>query len=321
MSATELLRALLPDSQLSLQARSVLHTLLYFDVFSYPLKTEEVYHFCNDPELTPILVRRILDELTEAKLLHKRNDFYALKVEDGRVENRVEGNERADKLMKKAYRKSRFIGSFPFVRSVMLSGSISKGYVSEDADIDYFIITEPGKLWLARTMLIAWKKLFLLNSYRFFCVNYFIDTDHLTIEEQNHFTATELKTLFPTYGAEYYPRLHEANRWADQYLPNHGPRDLKKVVPHRVRGFKWLGELMLNNRFGSWIDGRCMKLTLKFWRKKFDRLDQERFDLALKSRTYVSKHHPHNFQERIMNAYHEKVRNFETTFDVSLVRD
>ena len=27
--------------------------------------------------------------------------------------------------------------------------------MAEDGDIDYFVITEPGRLWIARTLLIA----------------------------------------------------------------------------------------------------------------------------------------------------------------------
>ena len=84
---------------------------------------------------------------------------------------------------------------FPFVRGVFLSGSISKGFMSESDDIDYFIITAPGRLWLTRTLLILFKKIFLFNSFRNFCLNYFIDSENLYIPEHNRYTATEIVFL------------------------------------------------------------------------------------------------------------------------------
>ncbi|MEZ5195381.1 MAG: hypothetical protein R2764_02960 [Bacteroidales bacterium] len=86
--------------------------------------------------------------------------------------------------MLKAKRFSTFISNFPYVRGISLSGSLSKGYIGDDPDIDYFIITKENRLWLSCTMLIAFKKIFLFNSCKYFCVNYFIDTNNLEIEEK-----------------------------------------------------------------------------------------------------------------------------------------
>src|SRR4029453_8923510 len=96
------------------------------------------------------------------------------------------------------------IASFPYVRCVCISGSLSKKYFDDTTDIDFFVITKPGRLWVCRTFLILFKKLFLLNSKKYFCINYFIDSDNLEIPDQNIFTATELTTLIPMHDYELY---------------------------------------------------------------------------------------------------------------------
>ena len=67
----------------------------------------------------------------------------------------------AKNIYQKALTVSRLISKFPYVEGVGISGSLSKGYYDDDGDIDFFIITSPKRLWIARTFLILYKKLFL----------------------------------------------------------------------------------------------------------------------------------------------------------------
>lgn len=310
--------AVLHKAKLSQTAKAVVNTLLYYDVFHYPLNVEELV--LNSPlaGTTSETVEQALKELKQAGMVHEEQGLWQIEADTARVKRRLEGNARAEQLMTKARKKSRFIGAFPWVRSVSLSGSISKGFVGEDADIDYFIITKPGRLWLARTMLIAYKKIFLLNSYKFFCLNYFIDTQHHLIEERNHFTATELVTLIPTYGKSHFSEFRNANEWAKDYYPNFAVKRMEDVPENKVRGFKKVMEWLFGNKLGDAIDSRCMKITLRFWRKKFSHFDAEEFKVAMKSRSYVSKHHPNHFQSRVLNAYKERIVNFEQQHKLSL---
>ena len=83
------------------------------------------------------------------------------------------------KVLVKAKAKARFISKFPFVAAVGVSGSLSKGYYDSDSDIDFFIITQHNRLWICRTLLMVYKKIFLLNSRKYFCPNYFISSEQL----------------------------------------------------------------------------------------------------------------------------------------------
>jgi hypothetical protein len=108
---------------------------------------------------------------------------------------------------------------------VIISGSMSKGCLAEDGDIDYFIITRAGRLWIARTLAgRCTRKLVLFNSHRDFCVNYFIDDGTPCHRGSQPFTATEVLTLLPTYGQrQSRPTSSRHNTWAYAMLPGHAP--------------------------------------------------------------------------------------------------
>ena len=290
--------------------RAVLHTLAYFEVFAYPLDAEEVLRFSAFAEnLTE--VKAALKNLVETGVAFQFGQFFQSKNDPSWVPRRLEQNQRAEQFLPIAQRMGRFIGSFPFIRGVCVSGSLSKHCMKADSDIDFFMITQPGRLWLARTLLILFKKIFLFNSHKYFCVNYFLDTEHLEIEEKNRFTATETVTLLPIYGGEWYEAFCRENGWARTQFAHFPVRPITDVPSHRRSFFKRTVEWLLSGRLGAWLDEQAMQITLGFWRRKFKHLDAERFDIALKSRQYVSKHHPLHFQGRVLDAYETRTREME----------
>ncbi len=297
---------------------SFIEVLLYFGIFNYPLKADEVVLFSSLPlKLTSDEAAEILDKLVEAGMVYANGVYYSLSDDKSQLKRRLDGNKKAASYQIKAGRYGRIIQSFPFVRSVCVSGSLSKGFVDEKGDIDYFIITKPQRLWVARTLLIAFKKIFLFNSHRYFCVNYFVDTNHLEIPDKNIFTATELLTLLPVTGSEHFEHLLEANPWALPFLPNIKVRH-DNASRSNSGPVKRFFEFILNNSLGDRIDTFFMKLTIKRWRAKFSYLSAMDFENALRSRKYVSKHHPQNFQKRVLQQLEKERQLFEEKFNVLL---
>ncbi|MEM0997439.1 MAG: nucleotidyltransferase domain-containing protein [Bacteroidota bacterium] len=298
--------------------KAFVQTLLYFDIFQYPLRKDELLRTCRRNIDDPPAAAEILDQLVGTGLIIREEGFHYIGAGAGYVERRKQGNARADFRMKKARKVSRFIAKFPYVRGVMLSGSISKNYMEPDSDIDYFIVTQPGRLWVARTLLVLYKKVFLLNSHRNFCVNYFVDTDHLMIEDKNLFTATEMIYLLPTCNAELYHRLRGQNKWADEFYPNFGFRETEACHPEQSSLLGRGLEKILGGRLGERIDTWCMQRTFSRWQHKFAHFDPERFEITLRTRKYVSKHHPANYQQYVTNSLRKKAAEFERTHRVKL---
>jgi hypothetical protein len=261
----------------------------------------------------------------ELNLLLSRNiiykiEIYYLKINSpDLIQKRLNGNIMAKKVKPKALRMANKIAQFPFVRGVAFSGAFSKGYFDKEGDIDFFIITEHKRLWLARTILILYKKIFLLNSKKYFCVNYFITEKNLNISEKNKFTAMELVTLIPTHGKKLFYSFYKANLWITHYFPNVNTSekllDTKEIKPIVI---KEILEFMLDSKLGIILNSIFHKITLKKWESKFSHLPKEEFKVAMKSDENVSKHHPRNFQKQIIDTLNAKYFQISKKHNINL---
>ncbi len=297
---------------------NILKTLVYYDIFSYPLKADEIYH--NLP-VNHCTVKDIESELTllcEKGLVFRINDFYLLQNNPDFVRRRVDGNNLCDKRIKSAFRRSKLISKFPYVRAIFLTGSISKGYMDKESDVDYLIITKPGRLWVCKLFLTLFKKIFLLNSRKVFCINYYIDYNHLEIEEKNVFTATEIVTLIPVFGKKYYDDFYSKNIWVKNYYPNF-PKRNNKLLDNRISRVQQSIEFLFDNRLGDKLDDIAMKIFSTATRKKFKYFDEKDFSLAFKSTKCESKYHPKFFQKKVLISFEDKLKQLQQTLKISLM--
>lgn len=296
--------------QISTLSEGIIKALLYYDLFDYPLTPDEIFKTLPSNHVTRHDVQRELDVLVKQTLVYKLGNFFSVQSNPVLEIKRIQGNLLAGKHLQIATRKAQVISRFPFVRSVMVSGSLSKGYADEKSDIDFFVITQPGRLWIARSLLALYRRLAYFNSRRYFCINYFIDEEHLEIEEKNLFTATELTTLVPLYGLTEHQELMHSNEWVRNFLPNYQPRLADVETPSRP-ALKQLAERLINFCFPNKLDNLLMGLALRRWKKLYGQsLGGEEFKLAFKSRRSVSKSHPLGYQNKIITRYEERVRSF-----------
>ncbi len=291
--------------------RSIVRTIAYYDIFSYPLTAEEVFYNLNTNHTNLAEVSKELIQLSELQIVYKKGNYFLLKDNDAYIIRRQEGNELANKRLVTAKRISSFIARFPFTRGILLSGSLSKGFMEEDSDIDYFIITHPNRVWFTRLTLMLFKKIFLLNSRKNFCLNYFVDSENLEIKEKNPFTAIELATLIPTFGPKLYDELYEQNIWIKEFFPNFPKRKTNDVLNRKNGIFKSMFEKIMKKRLGDKIDDFAMNLFDKFNRTKYKNFDAEDFKLAFKSSKKESKHHPKFFQKKVLQSFDEKLKTLE----------
>jgi hypothetical protein len=298
--------------------RSILRTLAYYDIFSYPLTAEEIYINLGVNHISPVEIKSELEKLSSDNIVFCKDEFYQLKDDDKYIYRRSAGNKLAEKRLKTARRVSSFISRFPFIRGILLSGSISKGFMEEDADIDYFVITHPNRVWFSRFMLMVFKKIFLFNSKKNFCINYFVDTEHLEIEEKNIFTATEIVTLLPTFGVNIYEEFYNKNLWTRNFYPNFPMRDTKNILDRKNGIIKSLSEKILGNKIGDKFDDFAMALFERFNKTKYKDYDREDFKLAFKSSKNESKHHPKFFQRKVLQEFDHKLQSLQEQLKISL---
>ncbi len=290
-------------------AASFLRSLIYFDTFSYPLTSQEIFDYSCLKNFDRQEGVRIIEKLLELRLINSHLGYFFIGNNFEKVEQRLAGNKLANKRMKNARFFSGIIASFPFTRGVYISGSLSKGYMDEDSDIDYFILTVPNRLWLCRTLLILFKKIFLLNSHKNFCINYLVDTDNLEIKERNIYTATEVVLLLPMYNFPLFEKFLEANNWVKDYYPNY-----KQNRSLSVKGFprvKKTVEKLLNNRLGDKLDDFFFQITAAYWENKHKRIDITKPESELFWNKHVSQYNPSHFRLNVLSQFRKKIIEFE----------
>jgi hypothetical protein len=295
----------------------ILRTLAYYDVFAYPLKAMEIHQHLSVASDLP-KVSTALEQLQQEGLVFKFEDLYTLRNNPALTIKRKVGNELAKELLQKAYQKASFIAQFPFIRGICISGSLSKNYADEKSDLDFFIITHPKRLWIARTIFDFYRKFFVRKKfYKNYCLNYFISFDQLTIEEQNIFTATELATLKPVWGIHHYENLMKSNDWIFSYFPN---LILKKATESfsfkKEPLLKRVVESIINFFLADFVDSVVMKIRFAWFKMRYQRnFSKADFEVAFKSKTHVSKAHMQNGQQKILALFEQNVNVLSTQLE------
>lgn len=285
--------------------QAVLKILLYFDIFHYPLSRTEIRQFLSIPA-SEISLAEWLAQLENEKKIFFFNGFYSVQDNALLSHRRIRGNERAAGLIAKGLKIGRFLYRFPFVKAIGISGSLSKGFADENADIDFFIITKANRLWLARTLMHLYKKLtFITGRQHYYCMNYYIDEKALTIEDKNIFSAIEIKTLLPVCGNDMFQQFYSANEWATEIFPACSFRKQSQRDPQATIWKKLVGWLFNQNK----LDNFLMKVSQHRWNKKQERgkRNLKGLPMGMISSKHFSISNPGDFQEKVLQAYNEKL--------------
>lgn len=244
-----------PDSP---TAEAILRTLLYADVFDFPMTDAEIHHFLIGLPATPDDVQATFEGSSWlAKRIERVNGYC---VVQGRAETADERHKRdaaSEQLWPLARRYGIWLAHLPFVRMVALTGALSmRNANSNRDDIDYLLVTRAGRVWTARALAVLIVRLARLFGVGL-CPNYVLSEDALAEGRRDLFTAHELAQMIPLTGHNLYESMRRANQWATRVLPNatvpfyqepdNGPRSLGRFIQR-------LGELALSGPWGDALE-------------------------------------------------------------------
>lgn len=283
----------------------IVRILAYFSLFNYPLLSTEIARFLPTPRTSAELEEE-LNLLVAEAAIYRIGSFYSVIANPAIAERRRLGNIRAAALMKKAVKIGKFLSAFPFVTGIAVSGSLSKNFAEENADIDFFIITTANRLWIARTLMHVFKKFtYLSGKQHLYCMNYYLDELALKIPEQNIYTAIETATLLPIAG-NGMRKFHRANLWTSEWFHSYA-RQEEEFENVRRPILKRILEYLLNINY---LDKLLYRFTTRRWKKKHAKgmLNQEGRRMNLESGRHFARSNPGFFQERILREYEMKLR-------------
>jgi hypothetical protein len=281
---------------------AILQTFKYYSFFNHALTAEEVRQYLS-VKASKAQVHSELQKLLEKNKIYGSNGYFVLVHQKDTISKRIESQKINGRLKRIGKIIGLFILRFPYVKAVYISGSVSKDGAQAGDDIDFFIIAAAERIWISKFFLMLFKKVFLLNSNRYFCVNLIISSDALEIQKKNIYTATEAISVMPIKNNLYTRAFQIANRqWLHEYFPNH--RFVKQPIeiePNDSKNQHSHSSVLILNRLNIMIMRQFEKHAHKKYKNKkqahilFDEKKAAIFPDSPESAILKLYHQPHEY--------------------------
>ena len=287
---------------------AILETVLYSDLFDYPLTHAEIAHYLIRAEADAQAIRACLQSPIHLNGHLKQRDGYVVaRRREALVERRRARQIASARLWVRARRFVRILAALPLVRMVAITGALAMDNSADGDDIDVMIVTARGRAWSARLWAVA-----LVYAGKLLgdtlCPNYVITEDALALEERTLFAAHEFAQMVPLYGRAVYDRMCRANAWVYDYLPNaRAPVKQEEEIRSSpiVRAIKRVLEAALGGRLGAALEQWEMRRKLRKFAPKVSPSSS-----AILDRDHV-KGHFEDYGAPVMRLYAERLAEFK----------
>ena len=240
--------------------RAVVETLVYSDIFDYPLRIEELHRYLPVPVTRPELIEILNYRDDPIKML---DGYYFLAGREHLIPLRQKREASSRPLFQRAIWYGRILASLPFIRLVGLTGSLALQNCDETADIDYLLVAAHGRVWITRAFALLLGRFTALFGITL-CPNLIISEQALEWQKRDLYSARELCQMIPISGTDIYKRLRQINSWTNSFLPNASSAPelgLKKLAdPSRFQSlFEWPIRGAFGDRIEAWEGDRKIK--------------------------------------------------------------
>jgi len=244
---------------------AIISTIVFFDLFNYPLTRWEIWQ--NLPlKIDLLILEAALDNfLEQEKVLETCDGFYFLTGRQELVSIRQQRYNYANYKIKIARRASYFFRLLPFVKLVAVSNLIGHHNLRDESDIDVFVVSSPRRLWLTRLFCTGLMKLANMRPNQKgkrnkICLSFYASVDGLAMENlrfapHDPYFDHWFLGLYPIYEKDnLLAYLRFKNSWLKEAFPN--SLLLKDIFPENYFHRSW-GEWI----FFGW--GDCLNWCAK----------------------------------------------------------
>ena len=240
---------------------AILRTVLYADIFDYPLTPAEIHYYLISTSASAQQVLSIIENSAwlRSRLILTRG-FVTLSSRQSIAAVRETRSRSSAQLWPVARRWAAVVGGLPFVRMVAVTGALAVDNAPAGDDIDYLIVTAPGRVWLSRALAVAMVRVARLFGVGL-CPNYVLAQSALSQQRRNLFIAHDLAQMVPLAGQTVYSEMRAANPWAADYLPQ--ARDPLRAEPE-LRLARWQSALQ---HAAEWLLGGWLGDALERWER------------------------------------------------------
>ncbi|MDD3086944.1 MAG: nucleotidyltransferase domain-containing protein [Patescibacteria group bacterium] len=163
----------------------------------------------------------------------------------------------------------------PFVRAVILTGSMTIGSTNESSDIDLLIVTKERRLYLARFFVTLLTTLTGLrrtpktkNPAGKFCLNYYLAADNLDIRPHTARCARFHRHIIRVWDKDgICERIYRQNQWLRSFEPKIVDENQIAILKNNFPLDRWLTlslirlplEILLTGKLGNFAEDKFSK--------------------------------------------------------------
>lgn len=264
--------------------KSILKTLAYWDIFDWPLTSFELWRYLVNPRRLGLHAedRYTLGEIRTAlaskelsKYVAECSGFWYLADRDPTiVAQRIDRELLADQKWKLLLKRAKWLQMIPYVRLVIVSGSMAGGNVSPESDWDLLVVTAHHRIWTCRLFLtlfsdmLGWRRKDERHTANKFCLNHYITERSLLIHLPSLYNAQVYAHLIPLVGDwTLYRSFQERNTWMRSYIAHYPMAFIphaKSIKPSPIlQAIRRAGERMLDGRIGDRLENLLGALQVR----------------------------------------------------------
>ena len=209
---------------------AVIKTMVFFDMFNYPLTSWELWQ--NLKVTTDFLTLKLkLDDLVKKNIIFQKSGYYFLSGREELITIRRERYNYTNYKIKLAKEAIKLFKWLPSVKLVTVSNLIGHHNLREESDIDIFIISSAGRLWLTRLFCTGLMKIVRKRPTNYgkqdkMCLSFYASLEGLNMEvlrfkPNDPYFDYWFLGLFPIYDQDnYLAYLRFKNPWLKKLFPN-----------------------------------------------------------------------------------------------------
>lgn len=260
--------------------QAILSTFAFFDMFDYPLSREEVEECLYK---LPLDEHQIELYLKNSAALSYSDGLYCLKGNEEAFFKMHERRKLAKKYWQRVNKFRKIFNIIPFIRLVAVANNLSYDNPTKKSDIDLVVVTKPGRMFIARTLLTIWIHIFGVRRHGQkiqgrFCLSFYLTEDNLNMDsiafEHDIYLAYWLKTMQPVCGdyQTYIDLIDHNRRFLESFFATPINYQKRHYRTNRgwIRAIRRFQEKLLRNKFGDRIEEKLRSWQMKRMQQKLE---------------------------------------------------
>jgi D-beta-D-heptose 7-phosphate kinase/D-beta-D-heptose 1-phosphate adenosyltransferase len=280
----------------------VLKTLIYSDIFNFPLREEEIWlYLISDKKITKKKFKAFLKD----KRILTKNDLYFLRGREKIVKQREIRTKESLKKLEKAKKTVDILSKIPSIYLIAVTGSLSLLDSKKEEDIDLLIITSKNTVWITRfisVFILRFKGIYRNkneeNIKDKICLNMVIGENKLSLKKNRRdlYSAHEVIQILPLFERDKtLAKFFKKNIWVEKFLPNssYSKKDLK----------------ILNKKVKLW-QIKILRLFEIFARKLQYIFMKKNITIETVNKDFLA-FHARDYRKEILKEFERKIKKYE----------